>query len=223
MKRPIPRRDDADDGDDLTPFARVMRSRARPHKVLDFPGLDGVQVALVVPSDEEEAAAQAAALHHLTGELKLDEFKLSIAIDQKLYESERDRQLLARVLRDPKDPDASFATVDELREHLGKEVREVLMRLLTKFRRERSPETELEGKGDELVELIRDLKDDGVLSDYLTSCAFDTLVSIALSLAEALPTRTRPSSTDTSSSSTPSTSTSDPPSSSRAATDPPTE
>ena len=52
--------------DDLTPFERVLRSTKRPAKILDMPGYPGTKVAMLVPSDEEIAEAQAAALYYLT-------------------------------------------------------------------------------------------------------------------------------------------------------------
>jgi hypothetical protein len=198
------------DDEDLTPLARAMKSQKRPHKTIDFPGMNGLKVAIVVPSDEEIAEAQAAALQYLTAGLKLDEFKLSIMLERNLYEAEEQRQLLACVLRDPADVDASFGTIDDLRQYLTPDTRKILLRHLAAFTEARSPEKRFDGDPKKVEEFVRDLKDSGALSEYLTSCDFATLVTIGLSLAEALPPRTKPSSTDTFNSNSPSDSSSDP-------------
>jgi hypothetical protein len=204
------RRDGDDDDSDLTPLARVMRSEKRPHVIVMFPKLN-VPVAIVNPSDEEVAESAAAATQFLKQELRLDEFQLSLMLDRNLYENEEARQLLSRVLRDPADIDASFATVDELREHLTADVRKILMRHLAGFIATQDPEPkEKDGRDDAAFRgFIEDLKESGDLFEYLTSCDTDMLLRIAISLAEALPKRPSPSSTDTSSSNSPSSSTSD--------------
>lgn len=180
----------SNDIDDLTPFERVMRSSKRPAKVIDMPGYPGTKVAMLVPSDEELAEAQAAALQYLTGPLKLDEFKLAISLERNLFEAEEARQILVRVLRNPIEQDLPFATIDSLRKGLTVESRNMLMRILNAWKDERSPETKDPLEGDRMVQAVRDLKEAGGLPDYLVSCSFDTLVFIGLSLAEALPNAT---------------------------------
>jgi hypothetical protein len=103
----------------------------------------------------------------------------------------------------------SFATIEELRSELTPDVRKLLMREIAQFADERNPEKRWNGDPQEAVEFVQSLKDAGALSEYLTSCDFGTATNIARLLAEALPTRTRPSSTDTSSSNSPSDSSSD--------------
>jgi hypothetical protein len=158
------RRDGDDDDSDLTPLARVMRSEKRPHVIVMFPKLN-VPVAIVNPSDEEVAESAAAATQFLKQELRLDEFQLSLMLDRNLYENEEARQLLSRVLRDPADIDASFATVDELREHLTADVRKILMRHLAGFIATQDPEPkEKDGRDDAAFRgFIEDLKDEGGL------------------------------------------------------------
>lgn len=198
-----------DDDHNLTALARVMRTHKRPSKTVTFPVLN-VKVAIVVPTDEEIAEADAAATQFLTSKLKLNEYQVALAMERNLYEAEQQRQLLARALRDPSDTDVSFGTVDELREILNPDIRKILLRHLGAWMDEQDPEPKPSNDPDELTRLISDLKDAGALSEYLTCCGTDTLRSIALSLAAALPTPPRPSSTDTSSSNSPSPSTSDP-------------
>jgi hypothetical protein len=194
-----------DDDRDLTPLGRVMRSHKRRAKLIPFPGLKGTDVNIVCPSDEEIAEAQAAATQYLKATLRLDEFQLSLALERNLYEAEEERQILARCLRDPIDSDASFGTVDELREILTPDMRKSLMKALGRFQDEEHPEPQPKDRTPEaLSEFIDALKGEGALSEYLTSCDSDTARSIALSLAEALPKRQAPSSTDTSSSNSPS-------------------
>lgn len=192
------------DDDLLTPLARAMRSQKRPARVVAFPGLDGAKVAIVNPSDEEVAEAQAAAAQYLKSVLRLDEFQLSLMLERNLYLAEEERQLLVRVLRDPADTEASFGTIEELRQALTPDTRKILMRHLADWIEERSPEKRFNGDPEKVAEFVQGLKDEGALSEYLTSCDFGTATFIARSLAEVLPKRTKPSSGDISSSNSPS-------------------
>ena len=186
-----------DDLPDISPFARVMRDKARPSKKIEFPGLDGTPCRLWNPSDGEIDEADVAARKYLTEECKLDALQLSLAIESKLYEAENQRQLLALVVRDVGDPEGTaFATVDDFREWLTPRQREVLMRHLKTYIEERSPERKV-GGDENLVGLIRSLKADGVLSDWLIGCDGDSARTIVLSLAEAWPTPTAPNSSAT--------------------------
>jgi len=181
--------------DDLTPFERVLRSARRPAKILDMPGYPGAKVAMLVPSDEEIAEAQAATLQYLTGPLKLDEFKLAVSLERNLFEAEEARQILVRVLRNPVQQELPFATIESLRRGLNKDMRNVLMRTLAAWVEERSPEKKDDGDGERLVGILRDLKAEGALPDYLMSCGFATLTSFVLALADQfLPPTERPSS-----------------------------
>lgn len=187
-----------------TIFEKAVLAAKRPAKIIDMPGYPGLKVALLVPSDEEAAQAQASTLFYLTsGGLKLDEFKLSLTMESKLYEAEYERQLLVRVLRNPNAQDLPFATIQSLREGLTAQSRDMIMRILERWTAERNPQKDLEATPERLVELVRTLKAEAALPDWLMSCNFATLISIALALAEALPSVTAPPSSDTGPSSAP--------------------
>jgi len=188
------------DDSTLSRFSRVMRERGRPHRVIDMPGCPGERVAIWCPTDTEESEADAAARTHLTTTLKLNALQLSLAMETKLHERERQLELLALVLRDPDDPALPYAeSVDDLRDAdhgLEPDQREQLMAAIADFRHERYSAMVPEDRA-KIVEAVLALGEAGALSQYLTSCDFDTRLSIALALGEALQTRTAPNSSGT--------------------------
>jgi hypothetical protein len=189
----------ARDDFDVSPFVAAMRQRGRPHKVVALPG-STAKVAVWVPTASERAEADAAARMHLTRTLKLDALQLSLAQESELFERERDIELLARVLRDPRDPSQAFVdAADTIRDpDMGftDNDRKLLIAAMDDFARERY-EPNLPDNEERLVELILGLKADGALSVHVESFASDTLRSIVLSLAKAWPTPISPSSSAT--------------------------
>lgn len=176
-----------------TPFAAVMSRRGRMTKSFAWPVLKGEssrQGCFVMLTDEEITAAQTAATEYLRKDLKLDEFQLAVSMERNLYAAEEERQLLARALRDPTEPSMPYATVEDLRRHLDPETRHALMRLYNAFVAERSPITR-EQDPEKLRALVTDLKEAGGLSDWLICCDSDTLVSIAIALANPSPQPTK--------------------------------
>lgn len=188
---------------DGSAFGREMRSVDRPSKEISFPhpydAKKKLRAKLVRLHDEEIAAAAASATEYLTKGLKLDEYRLSLAIESSLYQDEVQRQQLVRALRDPADVNLPFADIDDLRSYLDPDTRLLLMRQLAAFTRERSPITE-EHDPKVLLQKVRDLKKADALSDWLLSCDFDTVVSIAISLADQRWKQTKQNSSDSSSS-----------------------
>ncbi|MEZ4395134.1 MAG: hypothetical protein R3A48_28985 [Polyangiales bacterium] len=191
------RRDDDDEA--VSAFARVMQERGRrPHRVIPMPGLEGVRVAIMCPTEGELTTADVEARKHLTKGLGLNALELSLAQETELSRRERELQLLALILRDADDPDSAFVeSVDELREDLEEPQRKGLMAAMEDFRRERY-EARTPEESERIVELVRDLKVVGALSTYWMSCDPDSQLSIVHALVEACAKQTVPSSSDTS-------------------------
>ncbi len=191
------RRRGDDEGDELSVFARVMQERGRPHRVIPMPGLDGVEVAVRCPTEDERTTADAEARKHLTKGLGLSALDLSLAQETELAQRERELQLLALVLRDPRDPEQAFVeSADELRAHLEEPQRKALVAAVRDFERERY-EARTPEEAARIVEMVRDLKAVGALSSFWTSCVSDSQISIVHALAEACARPTVPSSSDT--------------------------
>ena len=185
---------------DLSPFRAAMERRGRPaSKPIRLPGSDA-HVKLWVPTAAEREEADAEARKHLTASLKLDALQLSLAVDSELHQRAFELELLARVLRDPSDPSQAFCeSVAELRDPesgFTDEDRRYLMAALRDFERERY-EPELPDEDAKVVEMLRDLKAAGGLSDFVERCATDTLRSIVRSLVSHRPMPTSPSSSGT--------------------------
>lgn len=185
--------DEERDDEAVSLFARVMQERGRPHKVIDFPGLDGVQVALWCPTEDEEIEADIESRRYLTKEKGLNALELSLAQETELAKRARETELLALVLRDPADPEQAFVeSADALRGKGGqpgleKPQREALMAAIEDFRRERF-ERRTPDEATEIVRHVRALKDVGALSAWWTSCGGDTQVRVLEALLVALPT-----------------------------------
>lgn len=162
-------RDDEQD-DAASPFAQALaRAGGRPSKVIDFPGLDGVRVALWCPNEDEESEAEVEARKRLTGRYKMSALDLSLAQETELFERERDIELLTLVLRDPNDPDeAFFESSDEARK-LSRPQRKALIAAKDDYLRERFMRRTPD-EADEIVRLVRESKEAGVLSTWLASC-----------------------------------------------------
>lgn len=191
------RRSSDDEGDDLSPFARVMQERGRPFRVIPMPGLDGVEVAIRCPTEGERTAADAEARKYLTKGLGLSALELSLAQETELAQRERELQLLALVLRDAVDPEQAFVeSVDDLRERLEEPQRKVLVAAVKDFERERY-ESKTPEEAARIVELVIALKAVGALQGYWMSCAPDSQFSIVLALVEACAKPMPPSSSDT--------------------------
>ncbi|MDO9020566.1 MAG: hypothetical protein Q8S73_36925 [Deltaproteobacteria bacterium] len=195
---------DDDEAPRVSRFSRSVGSRARPNKLVAFPGAPGEKVRLWAPSDEDDQLAETEARRHLTGVLKLSALELSLAADGALFRAELDRQLLFRVLRDPDDPIQSyFESVDEVREGLEAAQREALMREIRHWRTERYPELDLEDVpeaqrgGPGLVGWMREAKSCGALLTWWRSFEPATQDAIMLSLVDASTSATVPSSSDT--------------------------
>ena len=194
MRRP---NDDEESAD--SPFARALaRTGGRPTKTVDFPGLEGTRVALWCPNEEEHAEAEVEARKRLTGQYKMSALDLAVAQETELYERERQVELITLVVRDPDDPDdAFFESSDEARK-LTKPQRKALIALIEDFERERFMRRTPE-QVDEIVRLVRESKEAGVLSTWLASCeSASDLRGLVMILADVLPDST-PSTTSSSS------------------------
>lgn len=188
-----------DEGGADSPFARAQaRAGGRPSKGVDFPGFDGVRAALWCPNEEEHAEAEVEARKRLTGQYKMSALDLSLAQETELFERERAVELIILVVRDPDDPDdAFFESSDEARK-LTRPQRKALMALIEDFERERFMRR-APAQRDEIIRLVRESKEAGVLSTWLASCeSASELRELVEILATALPDST-PSTTSSSS------------------------
>jgi hypothetical protein len=114
---------------------------------------------------------------------------------QLLLDTEEDRQLLARALRNATDPSMPLTTVDVLRRVLNKDARAVLMQHYLAWCDECSPLRSLEALPlEEQIARLRNFHEAGALSDWLNSCDFVSLKNTALSLADQLFPQQKPSS-----------------------------
>lgn len=192
------RRDDEDSAQ--SPFARALaRAGARPSKTIELPGMPGTKVALWCPNDEEEAEADVEASKRLTAHHKMSALDLTLGQATDLFQRERDIELITLVARDPDDADdAFFESSDEARQ-LARPQRRALIAAIEDFQRERFMSRTPEVRG-EVVRLVREAKQAGVLSNWLVSCESATeLREIIEILAEALdstPSTTSNSSND---------------------------
>lgn len=186
----MPKRRDEERGEALSAFARAMQERGRPHRVIDFPGLPGVRVAILCPTEGEVVEADVEARKYLTKELGLTALDLSLAQEQELFKRVFELELLATVLRDPDDPEEAFVEgVDELRDPphgIDAAQRRQLMAAVDDFRRERF-ERRTPEEGAEIVGFLRDLKEGGALSTWWTSCGPDTQLSTLIALLDSAP------------------------------------
>lgn len=184
-------KEERSDDEVMSLFARVMQERGRPHKVIDFPGLDDVQVAIWCPTEDEETEADVASRQHLTKHHGLTALELSLAQETELAKRTRETELLALVLRDPVNPEQAFVeSADELRgaggrPGLEKPQREALLEAIEEFRRERF-EARTPEEAAEIVRHVRALKAVGALSPWWRSCGGDTQVRVLEALLEAL-------------------------------------
>lgn len=177
---------------DLSPFLAAVGQRGRPPKVIPFPG-STAKVAILVPAAAERAEADAAARTHITKAFELDALQLQLAVGTDLFERERDLELLAKVMRDPKDPTQAFVgSVDDLRNPengFTDEDRQKLIRAVNDYARDRY-ETGLPEDEARLVEVVLSLPKDGALSDFVERCDGDIAQRIVSSLVRAWPTPT---------------------------------
>jgi len=175
-------------------FARVMQERGRPFKVIPFPGLEDVDVAIWCPTEDEEIEADIESRRYLTKEKGLTALELSLAQETELAKRARETELLALVLRDPADPEQAFVeSADALRgaggqPGLEKPQREALMAAIEDFRRERF-EAKTPEEYAEIVRHVRALKDVGALSAWWTSSNTDTETQLRVleALLESIP------------------------------------
>lgn len=173
--------------DDMSPFLRCVRQRGRPHKVVRFPGSEQ-RVAIVSPTAHERTEAEIAARKFIAEAFNNDALKLALASEMELFYRERDIELLALVLKDPDDPTQAYVeSVDDLRDPdngFTDEDRRALIASIDDFAHERYdsiPDGE-----EEVVALVKGLKADGRLSDFVMSCDGDIAKRMLLSTARAL-------------------------------------
>lgn len=167
--------------------AEAIYATKRPHKVIEWPGapttrLEHGTVALVVLARQEILEAQIDAARYLLDTEKLDPSKMAILLPNGIVDFEQEIQILSRALRDPDSLDEVFSA-EELRGLVEAEVQESLIRAYSAWARERSPLTHLEDL-EALKRVLRDLKTRGALSDWVKSCAGDSLRNTALALAD---------------------------------------
>lgn len=180
----------------LSYLAQAALGRARPSRVIDFPGLEGVKVALVCPSEEERTEADVESRLYLTRTMKLTALDLTLAQETELAQREREIELLALVLRRPDDVDeVAVESADELRRMIGDHQRRALIAEMKSFERQRF-EARTPEESEEVVRLVLSLKAVGGLSAFWTSCDGDTprATRIVEALCEEIERRTEPSS-----------------------------
>lgn len=167
---------------------RATSASERISKEIEFPVPAGVapfKVRLWVLSDEETTRAVLDAEAWVAEQIKSRE--VSAESRQLLLDTEEDRQLLARALRNHAAPDMPLADVATLRRVLNKDARAILMQTYLAFCDECSPLRSLgEFSLEEQIARLRNFHEAGALSDWLNSCDFVSLKNIALSLADQL-------------------------------------
>lgn len=166
----------------------ITSSTDRPSKVVEFPTPTGIapfHVRLWVLSDEETRRAVLDAEAWVNEQLK--DKTVSDESARILLDAEEDRQILCRALRDHSDASSPLTTVDQLRRALNKDMRAVLMQHYLAWCDESSPFKSLGALPlEQKVAALRNFHEAGALSDYLSSCDFDTQRNIALLLADLL-------------------------------------
>jgi hypothetical protein len=130
------------DGGGAAPFTRLFVGRARPYKLVDFPGARGVdergdriQVALWAPLDAEKRTAKLEAIKYLEG-LRFSDLQLVHA--PGIGEDERKTQELFIALRDPAQPLRPFAASAADLRLLTTEERDALCKQVTLYGEERA-------------------------------------------------------------------------------------
>lgn len=167
---------------------RATTATERLSKTIEFPVLAGekpFKVKLWVLSDDETKDAVLGAEQWVQEQTKGR--SVSDESRQLLLDTEEDRQLLARALRNPEMPDIPLSDVATLRRVLNKDARAVLMQHYLAWCDECSPLRSLGALSlEDQVSALRNFQEAGALSDWLNSCDFVSLKNIALSLADQL-------------------------------------
>jgi len=161
--------------------SRLARLKAgkRNTKVVAFPGSDD-QVALRPLTLAERQAAVFAA----EGVFQSAGVKFDVATSDA-YADEVSTQVLALALRDPDDPDKSFASsADELRRNLSLDEKTALIELYNEFEEDCSPRLG-EVTDEEFKSLLSEVKKSPESLNFLNS---STLRRLALSLVSELAT-----------------------------------
>lgn len=175
---------------------RATSASDRISKEIDFPvptGVASFKVRLWVLSDSETTSAVVDAEAWVAEQTKGRE--ISPESKQLLLDTEEDRQLLARALRNHASPDMPLSDVATLRRALNKDARAVLMQHYLAWCDECSPLRSLgELSLDDQIARLRNFHEAGVLSDWLNSCDFVSLKNIALSLVDLSFPQPKPSS-----------------------------
>ncbi len=149
-----------------------IKAGKRNVKVLDYPGVEGLQVALRVLSNQEIQDAILAA------EQLFKERGLEITDSNRdAYSDERATQVLARALREPENPNKPFAaSAKELRGLLEKEEKDLLLQEYYDFEQAVSPRINRMTE-EEFEELWSSLKKSPELSSALNSCTLSGLIT----------------------------------------------
>ena len=177
-------RDDEDAG--LSYLAAAALKQGRASRVIDFPGMEGVRVAVVCPNEAERTEADVESRKRLTKGMGLTALELTLAQETELVERERDLDLLALVLRHPDDVEQTVVDdVGDLRKLIGDHQRKALVAAVRSFERERY-EARTPEEGEEVVRLVRSLKASGAVATFVTSSGGDTAVHIIEALCDAL-------------------------------------
>lgn len=167
---------------------RATSASDRVSKEIEFPVPNGsapFKVRLWVLSDEETTQAVITAEAWVEEQIKGR--VISSDSRQLLLDTEEDRQLLARALRNHAMPDMPLADVATLRRVLNKEARSVLMQHYIAWTDECSPLRRLDDLPmEEQLAKLRNFYESGVLSDWLSSCDFVSLKGFVLLLADRL-------------------------------------
>jgi hypothetical protein len=160
-----------------------IKAGKRNIKIIDYPGVEGQQVALRVLSNQEiqDAVFSAEQLFKEQG------FDVS-RTNQDAYDDERSTQILARALREAENPNKPFAaSAKELRGLLEKEEKELLLQEYTDFEQACSPRINKMSEK-EFEELWQSLKKSPQLSSVLNSSTLSGLITYLASRPANLPT-----------------------------------
>jgi hypothetical protein len=152
------------DAGGLSPFAKLMQGRERPHRVITLPGFDaedeGATVAIVALRDSELGEARIDAVTWLTEKRGMPAWMLETELGQSMLDNEIQSQCLHRALRQARSVEAPFTrTVNEVRAYMEPDQRLALWNEYVAFQHERNP--------------LRHVRDDEELQEIVSAMGKD--------------------------------------------------
>jgi hypothetical protein len=182
----------------ISPLARLIQGRTRPHVIVPLPGELGigengqpVNVALIALRDYEAEEVQLAAQRYLMETKKLPDYMLATDQGQRMMDVEAQIHALHEAMRDPDNLARKFTSSPmDVRMHLEPDERMALFQELLTFQALRSPLRRIE-TDEELKELALAVGKDEFPHAALSHYDSASLRSIIISLGALLVRQTR--------------------------------